>query len=399
MRDISFTGGAARLPVCAVPAPHLKTASVCLSVAYGSRHDSVGRGGMAHLLEHLLMSAPLGGGPSFCERVERLGGHANAETGLEQMLFYARVHADDVGAVVDLLCRSVFLPELTEDLLNRERAVVVQELESAAVDPSDVVQDAMLAALFPGHPLGRPVGGTIDEVRAATLAEVTAHHASDFLTRPVALVVVAPDPAVEVSGYGSNLPSTATVVPSRLPQVARRAPSWPNGYAWMCMGARSPARNDRRRDAHRLLATLLGPSPASRLYRRLRSDLGLAYSFHTWERGYTEAGAWRVLVGVGEGNGDRVVETVRSVLAGVVENGVPDEDLRQARRQVEMGVILDTDSPLELAKLVANRTHSGTTSWSADEEVDALRAVTADAVVAAADEVLRDLVTVVRPEA
>ncbi|MFI9842520.1 M16 family metallopeptidase [Nonomuraea sp. NPDC051941] len=378
--------------------PRLKTTSMCLSVSYGSRHDPEGHGGLAHLLEHLLMSAPVGDGPSLCERVVRLGGYANAETGLEQMLFFAQVHADDTDALADVLCRAVLTPQLTFDALDSERDVVLQELIGAEADAKDVVQDAILAALFAGHPLGRPVGGTQTEVRAIGLRDLIDHYTTEFLSKPMTLVVVGPRmPTLDTGSYRGAVVPWRAHRPVELGSVVEQSPSWPAEYAWVCLGARSPARDAPSRPAYDLLAALLDANAASLLYRRLRNEHGLAYDFYTWDRGYTESGAWRVLVGVEPGNGDRVIDVVRTALAEIAQSGPTDVDLEVARRRAEVGLMRDSDSPFELAQLVGAHANGGTT-WSPERDLAALQAVSASAVAEAADDVLRNLVTVVRPK-
>ena len=84
-----------RMPVASVVDERLRTTSICLGVAYGARHDPENLGGLAHMLEHLLMAAPVDGKGPLVEYIERLGGNANAETGLEHMLFHAQVDAAD----------------------------------------------------------------------------------------------------------------------------------------------------------------------------------------------------------------------------------------------------------------------------------------------------------------
>lgn len=343
------------------------------------------------------MSGPLDGGSSFSEYVEQLGGHANAETGLERMLFYAQVRPDDIDDVVVKLGRSIFTPELTEGLLARERAVVLQELASAAADPSDVVQDAILGSLFPGHPLGRPVGGVTEEIRRTELAEVARHHAYSFLARPMVLVVLAPS-RPEIGYFECDLPQLEADSPVPMRAVSQIIPRWPDEYSWTCLGARSPSRLSGDQFAYQILATLLGSSPASLLYRRLRSERGLAYSFHTWVRGYAEAGAWRFLAGVDQGNGESVIETVRSTLTDVARHGVRDDDLRAAQRQAEVRLAITMDNPLEMAKQIAARTVDLDRAWSPDTELVSLHTVSAGDVSAAAEHVLANLVAVVRPE-
>ncbi|MFC0842934.1 M16 family metallopeptidase [Streptomyces noboritoensis] len=389
------------LPTIALLDERLRTTSICLAVRYGSRDDPAEHGGLAHLLEHTLMSAPLDGNPSFCEQVERLGGHANAETGLDIMLFYAQVHADDADTVARLLHQAVLRPELTDAVLDTERDAVLQELAAAQADPGDVVQDAFLARLFPGHPLGRPVGGDVEQIRRISLLDVLVGHRTRFLTSAMTLVVIGPR-LPRLDGLGRTVPVAVPPPAQALPPLAEptdAAVTWPNEYGWVCVGARSSAADDAGRRRFAILAQLLGDSPSSPLYRRLRNEAGLAYSFACWDRGYQEAGAWRVLVGVEPGNGETVVAIVREILAELASAGPDPDDLAAARRQAGMRLILDSESPLDQLRMVAQRTRAGTADWSLAGELAALDAVDAEQVRAAAAEVLGELTVVVRPEA
>lgn len=391
-----------RAPVLSVVDERLRTTSLCVAVGYGSRDDPPGQGGLAHLLEHLIMSAPGSTGLSFSEHVERLGGRANAETGLERMLFHAQVHHEDADEVTGALLGAVERLDVDQRRWEAERSVVLQELAAAEADPADVVQDAFLTAIFPGHPLGRPVGGTPAEVRALAIDQVLAGHAERFRTSAAAIAVVGPRVPAALAGE-SILPSTGRPVgvgraEIGMPPVKSAPPSWPGCFAWVCVGARSPRLGSPLRQAYPVLAQLLGASPSSLLYRRLRGELGLAYAFHAWDRGYTEAGAWRVLVGVEDGNGDHVVATVVDLLKDTATAGPTADDLDAARRQARMQLICEMESPLEHARLLAQRATSPTSRGSVDEELSELERVSVEQVRSAAAAVLDDLVTVVRPE-
>ncbi|MEU2830347.1 pitrilysin family protein [Streptomyces lavendulae] len=388
-----------RVPVSLIVDERLRTTSICLGVAYGSRHDSVNQGGLAHVLEHLLMSAPAANGEPLVQFIERLGGSANAETGLEHMLFYAQVDAQDADVVVESMLSGVLAPELDPVVLESERAAVIQELAAAAADPADVVQDAFLAALFPGHPLGRPVGGTVEEVRALGLEAVGEGHRSAFSTSPMALAVVGPSIPRGLSGrQAAPSGATRTRGPVPLGPVRVTTPAWPDEFGWVAVGGRSTRLGDPARHRFTVLANLFGGHASSLLYRKLRVEAGIAYSFESWDRGYTEAGAWRVLIGVDSGNGGQAVDIVIRELEGLAATGPSDADLDAARRQARMSLILDTETPLEHARSLALHAVRSPEPWNLQSELDRIAAVEKRDIQQAAAEVLSDLITVVRPE-
>ncbi|MGW7413851.1 M16 family metallopeptidase [Streptomyces sp. NPDC054863] len=393
------------VPVVSLIDERLSTTTICLASGYGSRRDPEGECGLAHVLEHVLMSSPVGGVPSLSEHVERLGGHANAETGLDRMLFYAQVHADDADEIAGLLQQAVLRPHFDARTLEREKRAVLQELAAAAADHSDTVQDAFLAHLFPGHPLGRPVGGTTAEVGRMEVAAVAAGHARRLLTAPLSVIVVGPRTPEPVgpaaAGAGPSAQSPAVPVPPAplvLPEPGEpEEPHWPDEFAWVCAGARSVSNHDPRRPHFNVLAQLLGSSPSSLLYRRLRGDAGLAYAFQSWNRGYAETGAWRVLIGVEPGNGDAALKVVRTALEEIAADGPGADDLASARRQAQMRVLTSLDTPLECARFLAMRS-GGPAGWSPAAEVEALTRVEGADIAAAAAQVLDGFRAVVRPE-
>ncbi|MBP0451127.1 MULTISPECIES: pitrilysin family protein [unclassified Kitasatospora] len=398
-----------RLTVLSRPDERLRTTSFCLAVGFGARHDPEGANGAAHLLEHLLMTAPASGAVSVSEYIERRGGESNAITGLEAMVFEARVLTEDAPAVLERLLGAIAEPALTPSLLESERRVVLQELASAAADPSDVVQDAFLARIFAGHPLGRPVGGTVEELDRIDPEGLAAIHHDNFLRRGMALVSVGGLSAATVESVVRSSPlvaSTAGPLPERgadrpLPALRRDLDvSWPeDDFCWLALGGRSAAGTAPQRHAFSVLAQLLGSSPSSRLYRALRGDAALAYAFASWSRSYQEAGAWRVLVGTEPRNGPQVVAVVVGLLEQLAADGPVEADLDAARKQAVMRLTLQTEDPLENARLLAQRGLDRSAPLSTDEETAALRSVTADDIRRSAADLLAELNLVVRPEA
>jgi predicted Zn-dependent peptidase len=350
------------------------------------------------MLEHLLMSAPQHDGVSFCERVEQLGGYANADTGLERMHFYARVRSEYADDITALLCSSIIEPFLSEADLDRERDVIQQELIGAAADPSELVQDAILGKLFPAHPLGLPVAGDLPSIMELTLKDVQHRHRTAVLSSRMALVAVGPrETYVDLSRFRDELPTVKIASTTPLEELSPADLVWPKEYGWLCVGARSPALGDPNWTTFRILATLLGSSPSSLLYKKLRNERGLAYNFHAWDRGYAEAGAWRLLIGLAGSNGPEILGIVRDILTELAESGPCGDDLAFAMRHAATWLTLKTEDPLQFAQAISDKTRGDFTGWLPEADTDPFQSVTAHAVSRAAEHVLREMMPAVSP--
>ncbi|MFE0420134.1 M16 family metallopeptidase [Streptomyces tendae] len=399
--QLSDDRGTVDIPVHSFVNEHVRTAAVCLGVAYGSRHDPETAGGLAHMLEHVLMSSPSGEVTGVAEQVERLGGEANAQTGIDTMLFTAHVQEKYLEEVLDALVGAVLRPQWDKEYVEQERGAVRQELTAMRADPSETVQDAFLAQIFAGHPLGRPVGGTLLEVGGMTSEDIVSVHHSLFLEAPLVLTIVAPRLPATLS-TGDRPLRTRPAETHPLKPLTPQAPTdvqWPEDFTWVCLGSRAAPAGHPDVASFQVLSTLLGDSPSSLLYQRLRRDRSLAYMFQSWHRGYGESGAWRTMIGIDPGNGSAAVDTVLTVLEQLAEAGPEPERLKAAVRKATTSLLQESEAPLDLAKLVSSRTLAAHGSWSLNAETEALNDVSVHDIRRAAALILDSPQVVVRPEA
>ncbi|MFF7992022.1 M16 family metallopeptidase [Kitasatospora xanthocidica] len=398
------------VPVTVHHDPRIRTTSLCVALGFGARHDPPGSAGAAHMLEHLVMSAPIGDGLSLCERIERRGGYCNATTGPESLVIHAQVLTEDAPEVAAWLGRALLTPRWDRKLLDAERRVVLQELAAADSDDADAVQDAFLARLFAGHPLGSPVGGRPESVDALRLDSLREAHAHALRTAPLAVSGVGGLPedalreAVLNAGFDRLPPvpvpdpllgSTGGVPEAVVPGLVDR---WPDEFCWLLAGGRAPHAGDPRRHAYAVLAYLLGESPASPLYARLRNQEALAYTFRSWTRGYSDSGAWRMLAGCEPGNAPRLLDAFREVLGAVAEDGPREPEFAAAVRRATVETVREAEVPLDRAIAIASQRILTEQAWDPDSEIAAIGSVTPEQVAEAARELSRSLIAVVRPE-
>ncbi|MEV6823598.1 pitrilysin family protein [Amycolatopsis sp. NPDC051102] len=379
--------------------PWLRTTTLCVALARGSRDDRPGRAGAAHLFEHLVMSAR-GSGSALTDLVEERGGTANASSGNELTLYYARVADEDAPQVAAALWRAVESPQITEADLIREKNVVAQEIATARADAGDVVQDAFLADLFgSSHPLGRPVAGDPGDVASFTPADAEAERERGLPPHRV-VVVGGADPG----RIRAALPEHALLArdfrrPGSPPEPVRPGPAAEPAaegeFAWVAVGGRAVPARDPACAAYAVLGHLLGSSPASSLYRELRDAAGLAYTFQAWPSHYTDAGAWRVLMGVESGNVPKAVAVVERLLHRIAETGPSAREHAIAVRQAVGQSRRDAEDPWQLTIDLALRGGLDP-SWTPESEQAALQQVTPGQVRAAAARVAETLKVTVR---
>src|ERR1700729_4019920 len=164
------------LPIHRIELPGTRALTVLVAFDAGARNERPEENGMAHFLEHLVFK----GGekyPTYTEvneTAERLGGVLNAYTSHDLVAFHITVRAESAGAAIDLLSDFVGRPRLDAEELDRERGVVIQEINRAYDQPSTVAEYLIDRAAFGDHPLGRTVLGPEENLRAFTREGIVA---------------------------------------------------------------------------------------------------------------------------------------------------------------------------------------------------------------------------------
>src|ERR1700693_162123 len=164
------------LPIHRIELPGTRALTVLVAFDAGARNERPEENGMAHFLEHLVFK----GGekyPTYTdvnETAERLGGVLNAYTRHDLVAFHITVRAESAGKAIDLLPDFVGRPRLDAEELDRERGVVIQEINRAYDQPSTVAEYLIDRAAFGAHPLGRTVLGPAENLRSFTREGIVA---------------------------------------------------------------------------------------------------------------------------------------------------------------------------------------------------------------------------------
>jgi predicted Zn-dependent peptidase len=354
--------------------PGARSATLGYWVAVGSRDESEGDAGhpgtlgSTHFLEHLLFKGTRARTAlDIAVSFDSVGGEHNAMTAKEYTCYYAKVQDRDLAMAVevigDMLTSSVLDPTEFEN----ERGVILEELSMAEDDPGDVANERMFQAVLGEHPLGRPIGGRPDTIRAATRDGVWEHYRANY--RPQDLVVTAAgavDHDLLVAGVERALVAAGWDLDRAADPVARRATvpavvergsavvtvARPAERANVFVGMPGIVATDPRRTTMSVLNSVLGGGMSSRLFQEVRERRGLAYSVYSFSGSYSDAGVFGLYAGCAPAKARQVTELMLDELRRLAADGVTPDELRRAVGQLSGGAALALeDSDTRMSRL------------------------------------------------
>ena len=330
------------------------------SVAFGawvraaSLHEPRELMGVSHLLEHMVFKGTARrSAKQIALELEVLGGSLDAYTSREHTVYQARVLDEHLDVAADVIGDFVFAPTLRPSDLDLERKVVLEEIAMVDDTPDDLVFELHSEALWGLHPYGYSILGTRDTVSSLRAADLRALHERAY--HPSQLIVAASGnvehdallEALHRTGWTSHAGGDASrlVAPAAAPQPPeRRHVSRDGAQTHIVVGSTSVAHEDPRRHAVILLSTMLGGGMSSRLFQRVREELGLAYSVYTFQSFHADVGMHGVYVGTGPETARDALEAIHAELAEVAAAGLPDHEIAMGKSQLKGQITLSLES-------------------------------------------------------
>ena len=330
------------------------------SVAFGawvraaSLHEPRDLMGVSHLLEHMVFKGTAKrSAKQIALELEALGGSLDAYTSREHTVYQARVLDEHLDVAADVIGDFVFAPLLRKSDLELERKVVLEEIGMVDDTPDDLVFELHSEALWGQHPYGYSILGTRDTVSSLRTADLESLHRRAY--HPGQLIVAASGnvdhdallASLERTGWGAREggDSSRLVVPAPAAEPASTKHVARDGaQTHIVVGSPTVAHDDPRRHAVVLLSTLLGGGMSSRMFQRVREELGLAYAVYTFQSFHADVGMHGVYVGTGPETARQALDAINAELADVAAHGLPADELAMGKSQLKGQVTLSLES-------------------------------------------------------
>ncbi len=376
-----------RLPVHTVALPGTRALTVLVAFDAGARTERPEENGMAHFLEHLVFK----GGEKYDtytavnETAERLGGVLNAYTSHDLVAFHITVRAESAPQAIDLLSDFVGRPRLNAEELDRERGVVIQEINRSYDQPSVVAEYLIDRAAFGDHPLGRTVLGPEENLRSFSREAIVAFRERRWSGRRggaflVGNVQSVPDRTELEDRFGRfpSLPEPEPYLPAPefAPKTLVEERDTNQSHLRMIYRPAIEVSNRRERAALSIYATLLGGSMGSRLFEEIREKRGLCYSVYAADHAFADVPVLQIGSGLESSKCAEAYTRMREIVDDLREHGPTGSEVERARAYAAGRLVLAFENSGAVARYGANRAIVFGEDIDPDAAIEALDDVT-----------------------
>ncbi|MBB4681897.1 putative Zn-dependent peptidase [Crossiella cryophila] len=380
--------------------PGVRSASVGIWVAIGSRDEPQEVAGAAHYLEHLLFKGTKRrNAVQIAEEIDAVGGELNAFTAKEHTCYYAHVLDADLPLAVDLVGDVVFDAVCADADMELERGVVLEEIAMRDDDAEDLLHEAFCTAMLGDHPLGRPVLGSEESITAMSRDALYGFYRDNYTLPRMVLAAagnVRHEQVLELAqvALGDRLTGNPAPLPPRVGTAEIiRGPKLvlcedDTEQAHLMLGVPALDRHDERRFALGVLNAALGGGMSSRLFQEVRERRGLAYSVYSSVAAYADTGHLAVYAGCQPERLGAVAGVVRSVLTGIARDGLRPAEVARGKGQLRGGLVLGLeDTSSRMSRIGKGELNYGD-HLTVEETLARIDSVTAEQVAELARELL-----------
>ena len=338
------------LRIVSEPIPHFRSVAVGVFVRAGSRDERPEENGLTHFIEHMLFKGTkTRSAKQIAREFDRIGGDMNAYTSKEYTCYYAKVLDHHAEHAVEVLADMFFHSTMDPGEIEKERQVVLEEINMTEDMPDDDVHEQLWKVMYPDHSMGDPILGSEE-----TLAQFTKEKIEEFMERHYT-----PKNTV-ISVAGNITPELLRKIESCFGNFERKdaekiytSPDFRSGSSikhketeqgHLCLGYPGVSLTDHRLFDFAVLNNIIGGSMSSRLFQEIREDRGLAYSIYSYHSPYSDHGSFAIYGGTANEQLPEMMDMIKTTLESAWLKGIQEEEVADSKEQLKGSLLLGMES-------------------------------------------------------
>lgn len=326
-----------------IPVSGTEAATLFVMCKIGSRNESAHLAGASHFIEHLMFKGTRRRPNTLkiSQELDSVGAEYNAFTGKDLTGYYIKIEAEHMPMASDLLHDMLFSSRFDSKEMNREKKVILEEINMYHDNPMFYVEELMESALFGNHPLGREIAGSHESMLAMKREDVIKYRNSAYVPENMIVAIagnVDPKSSALVKRMFGSVPKSKkeTKIECESQSIVHALPSAKiqkkkSAQSQISIGFPTVGYMDKTEPAIKILSLILGGSMSSRLFVEVRERKGLAYSIGTSVNMYEGTGAFVVQAGLDRSRIELACKIIRAELEKVKKRGVSAKELRMAK--------------------------------------------------------------------
>ncbi len=331
--------------------PYVKSVTLGIWIGTGSRFEQSYNHGISHFIEHMVFKGTENrSAKDIAETIDGVGGEINAFTTKEHTCYYIKVLDTHLELALDILSDMLQSSTFSEEDINREREVILEEICMYEDTPDELVHDLHHNAIWAGHTLGHNILGTIPTVGNFNKKIITEYY-QNFYTPDNIVIAAAGNlnhekletlteyyfgsmngKKKETTSTGPNIIFSHTIQSKAIEQVH------------LCLGTNSVPQASQDIYTIHILNNILGGGISSRLFQSIREEKGLAYSIYSYQTNYSDAGLLTIYAGTRPSKASQVIELILANIAALKNGGISSSELTNTKEQLKGSLLLGLES-------------------------------------------------------
>ncbi len=387
------------LKVVTRPMSHMESVSLGIWIRAGGRYEGKQNSGISHLLEHLLFKGTKKRDVrKIKEEIEGRGGSFNGFTSEEFTCYLVKLLSKDIDLGIDILSDMVLNPRLDEEEIEKEKNVIIEEINMYKDIPSQHVHEILAQLMWPDQPLGLPLAGTVESVKSLTRNDIVAYKETFYDTKNMLAIGAGRTEEGHLvdlckkylsSGSKKDNPGFEKV---RLQQTSSRlnVNFKDTEQTHMALGFHAMDRFSPERHAMSLVNIILGANMSSRLFHIVRDEMALCYEISSGVRKYEDTGAFTIGAGVDNKKLLKAVEVILDILRSMKKESVPEEELGRAKEYYKGQLLFALEDTMSLMLWLGEKVLAGEKDFSVKKIMESIDSVKVQDIMRVSDAMFND---------
>ncbi|MBP7174882.1 MAG: insulinase family protein [Thermoclostridium sp.] len=332
--------------------PFVRSVSFGLWVGTGSRYETPELNGISHFIEHMLFKGTeTKTAKDIAMAIDNVGGQINAFTGKECTCIYTKTLDEDLELAIDMVADMLFHSRYDKSHIETEKKVVMEEISMYEDYPEEMVHDMLTEEVWSGNSLGYPILGSCQSVSAITRDDIVEYMRSSYVPENSVISVAGnfdEQKLVEMvrKYFGGWRSHDFCKVVARKPWFNRslKVKRKDTEQVHICLGFRGVKHGEESMYSLLTLNNILGGGMSSRLFQKVREELGLAYSIYSYPTSYRDVGMFTIYAASSPQHYTEVIKHIRNEIETLTREALTANDVEKAKNQLKGSFILGLDS-------------------------------------------------------